>query len=87
MPSAADETATYTKWNWRWDKSAEPSAVTERIANCSVHNPDIHADTEGEDLWTHLMMYRRSGNNVYLKRAEAWACYFKEDYRAGVSSD
>jgi hypothetical protein len=87
MPSASDEAATYTKWNWSWSASAEPSAVTEPITNYGVHNPDIHGDTEGDDLWTNLMMYRRSGNSVYLARAQAWARYFKEDYRAGVSAD
>lgn len=81
MPSAADEKATYQKWGWTWNTSAEPAAVSEPVSNYSVNNPDVHGDTEGDDLWTHLMMYRRSGNPVYLNRAQAWLNYFKNSYR------
>ncbi len=81
MPSAADEKNTYTSWGWTWNASNEPSAVTEPIANYSVTNPSIHGDSEGDDLWSYLMMYRRTGNTVYLNRAIAWANYFKNGYR------
>lgn len=84
MPTAADERETYRKWGWRFDRSQEPGAVREPIPSYTVRDPDIHGDTEGDDLWTYLMMYRRSGNPVYLKRAEAWLRYFKHDYRACV---
>ena len=86
MPSAADEKTTYQKWNWTWNASAEPAAVTEPIASYTVTAPDIHGDTEGDDLWTHLMMYRRSGNPVYLNRAQAWANYFKQSYRTACAA-
>ena len=47
----------------------------------TVSNPNLHGDTEGDDLWSYLMMYRRTNQEGYLKRAQAWARYFKEDYR------
>lgn len=81
MPNVDDEKAAYTKWGWTWSAAAEPAAVNEPRTNYYVNSPDIHGDTEGDDLWTYLMMYRRSGNTVYLNRAKAWARYFKEDYR------
>lgn len=86
MPSAADEKATYQKWGWTWSAAAEPASVTEPIANYAVTNPDIHGDTEGDDLWTYLMMYRRTGNSVYLNRAQAWLNYFKTNYRKDCSA-
>src|SRR5262249_51910072 len=54
--------------------------------NYAVQDPDIHGDTEGDDLWTYLMMYRRTGQPGYLDRARAWARYFKQDYRSCVGS-
>jgi hypothetical protein len=86
MPSLDDERNTYRKWGWTWTASQEPSAVREPIANYTVRDPDIHGDTEGDDLWTYLMMYQRTGNTVYLNRATAWARYFKEDYRRCVGT-
>lgn len=82
IPSLDDERNTYRGWGWSWTTDEEPSAVSEPIANYAVVSPDIHGDTEGDDLWTYLMMYRRSGNPVYLNRAQAWASYFKTKYRA-----
>lgn len=87
MPTLEDEKATYQKWGWTWTSQKEPSAVTEPIANFVVKDPDIHGDTEGDDLWTYLMMYIRTGNKVYWNRAQAWAKYFKEDYRNCIGSN
>lgn len=87
MPSVADEAAAYRKWGWTWDPAVEPAAVSEPITPYAIVNPDIHGNTEGDDLWTYLMMYRRSENPVYLARATAWARYFKEDYRPGIGND
>jgi hypothetical protein len=84
MPSLQDEKDTYQKWGWTWAPGVEPSAVTEPVVSYAIADPDIHGDTEGDDLWTYLMMYQRTGNPVYLNRANAWARYFKEDYRACV---
>lgn len=78
IPSADDERSTYTKWGWSWSADQEPEAVREPIANYTVSDVDLHGDTEGDDLWTYLMMYRRSGNPVYYYRALAWADYFKQ---------
>ena len=86
MPSPEDEKHTYQSWGWNWTSNKEPAAVTEPIANYVVNNPDIHGDTEGDDLWTYLMMYRRTGNSVYLNRATAWANYFKNGYRSCIGT-
>lgn len=45
-----------------------------------VVDPNIHEDTEGDDLWTYLQMWKRTGQQGYKERAEAWARYFLEDY-------
>jgi hypothetical protein len=82
MPSLEDERNTYRLWGWTWTAKEEPGAVTEPISGYSVANPDIHGDTEGDDLWSYLQMYRRTGNQVYLNRARAWATYFKNGYRS-----
>lgn len=88
MPTVDDERATYTKWGWTWTAGTEPAAVTEPIRNYSVGGVDIHNETEGDDLWTYLMMWRRSGNPLYLNRANAWATYFKTGgYRANLGPD
>ena len=71
MPSLLDERNTYLGWGWSWTSDKEPGAVNEPVSNYTVVSPDIHGDTEGDDLWTYLMMYRRSGNPVYLNRAQA----------------
>lgn len=81
IPSLEDERNTYRGWGWSWTTDKEPSAVNDPITNYIVENPDIHGDTEGDDLWTYLTMYRRSGNPVYLNRAQAWASYFTTKYR------
>jgi len=84
MPSLEDERNTYLAWGWTWTANKEPTAVAEPLPNYTVTNPDIHGDTEGDDLWTYLMMYRRTGNTVYLRRATAWANYLKNSYRACI---
>jgi hypothetical protein len=85
MPSLEDERSTYTAWGFTWDPSAEPDFPSD--PTFEVDDPDIHGDTEGDDLWTNLMQYRRTGEMGYLDRATAWARYFKEDYRQCVGSE
>src|SRR5262249_34888241 len=79
--SLQDERNTYVKWAWSSSPSKEPSAVTEPVSAYTIVDPDVHGETEGDDLWTYLMMYRRSNNAVYLNRANAWATYFKTNYQ------
>jgi hypothetical protein len=82
MSSLQDEKNTYATWGWSWTASQDPTAVTERAdLPYVITNVDVHGDTEGDDLWTYLMMYRRTGNPVYLNRAQAWLSYFKNVYR------
>jgi hypothetical protein len=86
IPDVNAEKQTYRDWGWTWNANAEPAAVKEPISGFKVSNPDIHYDTEGDDLWTNLMQYLRTGNTVYLNRATAWATYFKHDFRACVGT-
>jgi len=79
VPTLEDERRTYRAWGWNWSASAEPKLMG--AISYTVSNPDLHGDTEGDDLWSYLMMYRRTNQEGYLKRAQAWARYFKEDYR------
>jgi hypothetical protein len=89
MPSLQDERDTYASWGWSWSPSVEPGAVTEPLPGYTVNasDVDVRYDTEGDDLWTYLMMYRRTGNTVYLNRAQAWLRYFKQDYLAALLAD
>src|SRR5262245_2797047 len=80
MPSLQAERDAYTRWGWRWEAEAEPHFKED--ATYVVRDPDIHGDTEGDDLWTYLMMYLRTGQQGYFDRAKAWARYFTEDYGA-----
>jgi hypothetical protein len=85
MPDVAAEKAAYESWGFTWSPEAEPSAPAD--PSYTVSDPDIHGDTEGDDLWTSLMMSIRSGKPGYDDRAKAWARYFKEDYRTCVGGD
>lgn len=89
MPTLQDERNTYTSWGWTWGPSVEPAAVVELILNYYVaaSDVDVRNDPEADDLWNYLMMYRRTGNQVYLNRANAWLRYFKQDYVTDVVND
>jgi hypothetical protein len=82
IPSLEDERKTYRAWGWTWTADKEPSFSSD--STYSVADPDIHGDTEGDDLWSYLMMYLRTGQKGYLDRAQAWAQYFKQDYRSCI---
>lgn len=78
MPSLEDERNTYRSWGWTWTVGKEPNYLTDTVY--SVANPDMHGDTEGDDLWSYTMMYRRTSQGGYRRRMEQWARYFKDDY-------
>jgi hypothetical protein len=82
MPSLEDERKTYRAWGWTWTADKEPNFPSD--STYSVTDPDIHGDTEGDNLWSYLMMYLRTGQKGYLDRAQAWARYFKQDYRSCI---
>jgi hypothetical protein len=82
LPDVEQERATYRAWGFTWSPDAEPNYPGE--PGYVVEDPDIHGDTEGDDLWTYLHQYRRTQQKGYLDRATAWAAYFKHDYRACV---
>jgi len=86
MPDLEAERAAYRSFGWTWQPSAEP-ARTEPEPGFRVEDPDIHGDTEADDLWSNLMMYERTGQQGYLDRATAWERYFEEDYRSCVGGE
>jgi hypothetical protein len=88
MPTLEDERNTYRNWGWTWNVNVEPAVVTEPIANYYVTlDPlEVRYDTEADDLWNYVMMYRRTGNTVYLNRAQVWLRYFKDEYRDDLVS-
>ncbi len=88
MPTLEDERNTYRNWGWTWNMNVEPAAVKEPIANyyVTLDPTEVRYDTEADNLWTYLMMYRRSANTVYLNRAQAWLRYFKDEYRDDLVS-
>jgi hypothetical protein len=57
MPSLEDEKAVYREFGKTWKPDAEPDYAG--APGYVVSDPDIHGDTEGDDLWSYLMMYRR----------------------------
>src|SRR5262249_29173591 len=79
VPSLDDERNTYKAWGLTWTPDAEPNIVAD--PGYTVSDPDIHGDTEGDDLWAYTLMSLRTGQPGYQDRASAWARYFKEDYR------
>src|SRR5688572_19927237 len=74
LPSLDDERATYERWGLGWAPEAEPNVPAE--PTFAVTDPDIHGDTEADDLWTYLAMHERTGEPGYLDRANAWRRYF-----------
>lgn len=88
MPSLDDEKNTYRRLGWTWLASQEPNLPYAYPGQPTkayiVSNPDVHGDTEGDDLWSYLAAYQRTGQPGYLARAQAWARYFKDDYRQCV---
>lgn len=89
VPTVQDERNTYTLWGWTWDeatanptynqagpdlKPASPSYV--------IANPDIHGDTECDDVWSYLQAYNRrtAGRDGYLQRAQAWRNYYVNSF-------
>lgn len=77
MPSVQDERDTYTLWGWTWTESTANPAYNS-APGYTITAPDIHGDTEGDDVWDYLHAYlrRTSGHNGYLERAQAWRNYY-----------
>lgn len=78
MPDLAAEQAAYGRFGWTFDASALPMVPAD--PKFAVRDPDIHGDTEGDDLWTSLIQSQRTGQPGYLDRAKGWLRYFRDDY-------
>jgi hypothetical protein len=88
MPTIKDEEDAYTAWGWDWSSAIHPGTVTESYSGTyNVISPDIHGDTEGDDLWTYAQMFDRGGNAVYENRRKEWNEYFEAgNYRLQLDS-
>jgi hypothetical protein len=88
MPTIKDEEDTYTSWGWDWSGAVHPYTVIEPYSGTyNVTSPDIHGDTEGDDLWTYAHMLDRGGNSIYENRRKEWSEYFKPGtYRSQLDS-
>ena len=75
----ADEKNAYQSWGWTWRVDQEPVVAPD--PEFVVGSVDVHDETEGDDLWQNLMMYRRTGLRGYWDRAVGWADFFKYRYR------
>ncbi|HMH16564.1 MAG TPA: hypothetical protein VK572_00300 [Burkholderiales bacterium] len=84
MPTVADELATYALWGWTPDTTlpAPANPVFDSAAGYTISGPDIHGDTEGDDVWAYLQAFNRrtTGRNGYLQRAQAWRNYYVNSF-------
>ena len=78
IPTVQDEKNTYNLWGWTYTAGQVTNQTTSPFG--TVSDPGTHNDTEGDDLWTSLMMYKRGGGQGYLDRAQAWVTYYKTRY-------
>jgi hypothetical protein len=83
MPTVADELATYALWGWTPATTlvaADP--VFDSAGGYTISGPDIHGDTEGDDVWAYLQAFNRrtTGRNGYLQRAQAWKNYYVNNF-------
>lgn len=81
MPTVDDERNTYKSWGWTWDESTA-NAAYDSANGYSISSPDIHGDTESDDVWDYLEAYdrRTSGRDGYLQRAKAWRDYYVNSF-------
>ena len=85
VPTVQDERNTYTLWGWTWTEATANPVYNQAgpelkppASSYVITSPDIHGDTEGDDVWANLQAYRRrtSGNTGYLQRAQGWRNYY-----------
>jgi|SRR5882672_12385818 len=91
MPSVQDERATYTLWGWTWNEATanpvyDSAARGPSNPNYIIANPDIHGDTECDDVWAYLQAYlrRTSGREGYRLRAKGWRDYYVNNFNPGA---
>jgi hypothetical protein len=92
-PSLEDEKNTYRRWGWTWDATketsiypaADPCTLACTPYDVTAFDPNIDGSSENDDLFTYLIQSRRSGNSVFLGRAESWAEYFRDEYPTCVA--
>ncbi len=80
----AQEKAYYTSRGWAWTADQEPNGPPNPGSSYYVGAIDVHGDTEADDLWQNLLMWKRTGNQQYYDLAAQWARYFINEYRTGA---
>lgn len=78
MPTVQDERATYIRWGWTGYDDPAANPAYDSAPGYVIASPDVHSDTEGDDVWSYLQAYNRrtGGRNGYLQRAQAWRNYY-----------
>jgi hypothetical protein len=81
MPTVQDERDTYTRWGWTWNESTANPAYNS-AAGYTITAPDVHSETEGDDVWSYVQAYSRrtTGRDGYLQRAQAWRNYYVNNF-------
>ncbi len=77
----AQEKAYYTSRGWAWTADQEPNGPPNPGSSYYVHCVDVHGDTEADDLWQNLLMWKRTGSQQYYDLAAQWARYYINEYR------
>lgn len=85
MPTIWDERDTYTRWGWTWNEATANPAY-DSAPGYVILSPDVHSETEGDDVWAYLQAYSRrtSGRDGYLQRATAWRNYYVNGFEGSA---
>jgi hypothetical protein len=85
MPTIWDERDTYTRWGWTWNEATANPAY-DSAPGYVITAPDVHGETEGDDVWAYLQAYSRrtTGRDGYLQRATAWRNYYVNSFEGSA---
>jgi len=87
VPDQAAEQATYdNESNWNWTASDKTPDFPSSYAGPRGSGFDLHASSEGDDLWTHYQPYLRTGNTLYRDWARGWRDYYVNGYLSDLQS-
>src|SRR2546425_11499158 len=81
MPTVADELATYALWGWTIDAAANPAYNS--AGTYAITNPNIHGDTESDDVWNYLHAYNRrtTRRDGHKQRADPRRNYYVNNFQ------
>ncbi len=80
----ADEQEYYRRLNWTWTAGQEPTRTN---GVQFISGIDVHTNLEADDLWQNIVMWKRTGQQVYYDLADSWADYYRSRYKTEWQSD